>query len=87
MTPWPGSQTSVYDQVLKVFSPRVLYDRESDEKPGTVLEVGDELVVATGNGVIAFGEAQMPNKKRMSIADFSRGNSIEIGAPLGRGAL
>jgi len=44
-------------------------------------------VVQTGKGAIAFGEVQFPNKKRMSVEEFLRGNSIEVGTFLGGGAL
>jgi methionyl-tRNA formyltransferase len=83
MVPWPGSQTTLDGEVLKVFSPRVADHDPVDAAPGTVLEAADELVVACRDSAVAFSEAQLPGKKRMKVSDLVRGRPIEAGTRLG----
>lgn len=49
--------------------------------PGTVLRADrvDGIVVAAGEGVVAFEEVQPPGRRRMSTADWIHGRGIEPG--------
>ena len=64
--------------------------REDEEEwvnygPGMVCQLTKELlVIKTIDGGIQINELQMEGKKRMSIADFLRGNNIQLGDQLGR---
>ena len=52
--------------------------------PGTVLRAdGDGLVVACGDGAVAFGELQLPGRKRLPIGGVLNGHAIEPGTRLG----
>ena len=52
--------------------------------PGTILEAKDDnLLIATGDGLIRIYELQLEGKKRMHVSDFLRGNKIKIGERLG----
>ena len=71
------------------FGPRVVRDFMPDqhrefyaELPFLVLGSVDGLVVGTGDGAVAFMEAQQPNKKRMRVADLVRGRPIAEGTVL-----
>lgn len=84
MHPWPGSYTTLEGEVLKLFVARPVEDpRAITAPPGTILSVGEELVVATRDGAIAFGEGQLPNKRRMPIAELLRGRPMATGVSLG----
>jgi methionyl-tRNA formyltransferase len=81
MHPWPGAFTSLDGETLKLFVPAAA---EGKGEPGVVLGTGDgSLVVGTGDGAVAFLEAQLPNKKRMKVADLVRGRPIAAGTRLG----
>jgi methionyl-tRNA formyltransferase len=81
MHPWPGAFTSLGGEVLKLFKPRAA---EGTAAPGVVLGTGDgSLVVGTGDGAVAFLEAQLPNKRRMTVAELVRGRAIPAGTVLG----
>ena len=51
---------------------------------GVVMVDGDALLVGCGGGsLIAFDEVQMEGKRRMSAAEFLRGNQVRSGERLG----
>ncbi|MBI1946102.1 MAG: methionyl-tRNA formyltransferase [Deltaproteobacteria bacterium] len=83
MHPWPGAFTSLGDEVLKLFSPSLAPGQGA---PGAVLSAGDGLVVACGAGAVRFGEAQLPNKRRMPVAELVKGRPIAVGTVLGAAA-
>ncbi len=81
MHPWPGAFTTLDGETLKLFSPR---DAVGAAAAGVVVGTGDgSLVVGTGDGAVAFLEAQLPNKRRMPVADLVRGRPIAAGTVLG----
>lgn len=80
MHPWPGSFSSLDGEVLKLFRPE---QSRASGTPGVVLGTADGLVVGTGDGAVAFMDAQLPNKKRMKVADLVRGRPIAVGTILG----
>lgn len=81
MYPWPGSFTTLDGEVLKLFRPAHALGTGA---PGVVLGTRDgSLVVGTGDGAVGFLDAQLPNKKRMSVADLVRGRPIAEGTVLG----
>jgi len=52
--------------------------------PGTVLGADrDGLVVACGEGAVAFGELQLPGRKRMAARALLVGRAIPPGSVLG----
>jgi methionyl-tRNA formyltransferase len=79
MYPWPGAYTTLDGETLKLFKPA---EAEGKGAPGEVLGTVDGLVVGCGDGAVAFLEAQLPNKKRMSISDLVRGRPIQAGTLL-----
>lgn len=85
MHPWPGAFTTLAGpagvEVLKLFVAR---KAAGQGPPGEVLGTADgSLVVGTGDGAVAFLEAQLPNKKRLPVADLVRGRPIAAGTRLG----
>lgn len=80
--PWPGAFCETQYGRMKVFKTKVV-DRGSKEKPGTIESVSKSgIEVACFDKVILIEEIQMPNKKRMKVSEYIKGNSIEIGSIL-----
>ena len=71
--------TMYMDKKMKVWKTKVLNEKSSKE-PGTILKVDQEgIKVATKDNVILISEIQMPNKKRMEVKEFIKGNTLEVG--------
>lgn len=82
VNPWPSAYTTYMDKKMKVWKTKVL-DEKSTKEPGTILKVDKEgIKVSTKDKVILITEIQMPNKKRMEVKEFIKGNSLEEGTVL-----
>jgi methionyl-tRNA formyltransferase len=80
--PWPGAHTWLDGEVLKVWGARRVPG--GGDTPGEVLGVEPEgLVVATGEGAIAFAELQLAGRKRLPASAFVAGRPIRPGTRLG----
>jgi methionyl-tRNA formyltransferase len=78
--PWPGPTTIFEGEPLKLFRPQV---RAGQGSPGEVLEAGpDGLLVACGEGAVAFGELQLAGRKRLPAAAVLAGRAIPVGSRL-----
>lgn len=83
LNPWPSAYTSLAGKTLKIWSAQVS-DRQTEAQPGTVVLVEkDRFGVQTGDGVLICTEVQLEGKKRMSAADFLRGNALTTGSRFG----
>ena len=83
LNPWPSAYTSLAGKTLKIWSAQVS-DRQTEAQPGTVVLVEkDRFGVQTGDGVLICTEVQLEGKKRMSAADFLRGNALTADSRLG----
>jgi methionyl-tRNA formyltransferase len=83
--PWPGPTATLAGEPIKLFAPRVVAGQGS---PGTVLGMAAEgLVVACGDGAVAFGELQLPGRKRLPAAAVVAGHPIPAGTVLGKPGL
>jgi methionyl-tRNA formyltransferase len=78
--PWPGAQTTLEGEPLKLFAPAVV---AGDGAPGQILSLEGGLVVACGRGAVRVGEVQAPGKRRMPADAFARGRKLMPGAVLG----
>ena len=64
---------------MKVWKTKVLNETTSKEC-GTILKVDkDGIRVATKDKILLIEEIQMPNKKRMEVKEFIKGNTLEVG--------
>ena len=79
--PRPGAFTSSEKGDIKLFGPRLM-DGISG-KPGEVIKVRGELVVACGADAVRIGEVQPTGKKRMAAHDWARGRGAKVGDRLG----
>lgn len=77
----PGAWTSARADPLKLFRPTLLPERPADAPPGTVVSAEPQsgLVVATGDGVVGFGEVQPAGGRRMRALDWIRGRHVVEG--------
>lgn len=83
MQPWPVAFTTYKGENMKIFSAAIVKDT-SDKKIGTILNVSEDgILIKCNDDAIIISEVQMPNKKRMKVSDYIRGNKIEIGERLG----
>jgi methionyl-tRNA formyltransferase len=79
--PWPGATITLADEAAKVFLPSLV---GGTGRQGEVLGLVPEgLAVACGEGAVAFGEIQLPGRKRMSARACLAGNPVRPGTMLG----
>jgi methionyl-tRNA formyltransferase len=87
--PWPGATAILDGEPIKLFGPRVagagdLAASVAGAAPGQVLGLGPGgLLVACADGPIAFGELQLPGRKRLPAAAVLAGRPIAAGSRLG----
>ena len=79
LTPWPSATAQIGSQRFKIWK-TALADRQTDKAPGTVLEAGDSgiFIACQGGTVLQILELQAEGKRRMSAADYLRGNKLEV---------
>ncbi len=75
--PKPGAFTTSEKGDIKLFGPRVLEGVKG--KPGEVIKVTGELVVACGADALCIAEVQPTGKKRMAAHDWARGRGAKVG--------
>ncbi len=78
--PWPGAYGFLRGGRFQVW--RAMTGREP-VLPGVILVEGRRMFVGCGDGSIELLEVQMEGKKRMNVAAFLNGNSIDKGEVLG----
>jgi methionyl-tRNA formyltransferase len=81
--PWPGTTAFLAGDAIKLFVPRAV---DGQGVPGQVLGLGSAgLVVACGEGAIAFEEMQRPGKRRLPASQVLAGRPLpkemELRAP------
>ncbi len=80
--PWPGAWCESDYGKIKTWKTKVI-KREHSQENGKVLKVDKEgIEVACGKDILLIVDIQMPNKKRMPVSEFIKGNSIEEGTIL-----
>lgn len=81
LSPIPLCFTHTPDgKLLKIVAGRVFdADKISEAEVGTVVEVGEDIKVACGRGVLSLVTVVPEGKGRMSAADFVRGRKIAKG--------
>lgn len=83
VNPWPSAYTTYEGNTMKVWKTRVL-EETTNKDCGTILKVDkDGIRVATKDKVLLLEEIQMPNKKRVEVCEYIKGNKIEENTILG----
>ncbi|MFO0684640.1 MAG: methionyl-tRNA formyltransferase [Sandaracinus sp.] len=84
LTPWPGAETRIAGQRVKVHATRVAEDDGERGAPGTLVAITAEgIEVACGRGLVRLVELQLEGKKRARAADVANGLRLAIGARFG----
>lgn len=82
-TPWPTSfcQWSHGKQPLRIIVHKASVQQiETDAPPGTIVAVDKKLLaIQTGKHAMILETVQPAGKKAMPVADFLRGNSLQVG--------
>ena len=82
LQPWPRAFTHWLrgdSEPLRLILHRVSLAEGAPNEPGTVLSVADELIVATGEGVVRIDQIQPAGKRALAAAEFLRGYSVQPG--------
>ena len=79
LTPWPGLFTFRRKTRLKLAGLSLATGWIPGWPTGTVLSVSPALVVACAEGAVALRELQAEGRKRLSAADFARGERVVPG--------
>lgn len=83
LSPWPGVYTEYQGSRWRLWRVSERNDK-TEESPGAILKTEkDQILVATGRGVLVLHELQAPNARRMSVRDFLSGHSVKEGEILG----
>ncbi len=80
--PWPGGQARFRDAVLKIRRTRTASDVEAASPPGTIIQTGRRLLVATGDGALEMTQVQPPGKRAMSATAWANGARVSVGESL-----
>lgn len=75
LSPNPTALTSINQTVIKIYEAKVV-DTEFTGKPGEVLSLNKELVVACGSGAISILTLQVSGKNKMDVKSFLNGQKI-----------
>jgi methionyl-tRNA formyltransferase len=79
--PWPTAYTTLDGEPLKLYRPKIVSGSGS---PGRVLGANrDGLIVACGADAVAFGELQLPGKRRLPAHALLAGRPIPTQTQLG----
>ncbi len=82
LQPWPRAFTAWQrpeGEPLRLIVHRVQTASITTAAPGEVTSIEEGLAVATGDGSLLLEEVQPAGKRAMPIADFLRGNAIQVG--------
>lgn len=82
--PAPGAASTLYGATVKIWSARI---ERGAGTPGETLAVGpQEILVACGEGALAITQLQRAGGKRLSTAEFLRGQTLAPGTRFGQPA-
>ena len=81
LAPFPRAFSYFRHQEFKICGAEISDMSLAENKAvGEIVFVDKEnIFVTTGDGVLAIAEIQPPNKRRMSVAEYLRGHSVETG--------
>ena len=83
MRPWPGAETTLDGERLKILR-CVALDESADEAPGEIVRASAEGIdVATGEGILRLLEVQLPGKKPITAAQLVSSRNDLVGRTLG----
>lgn len=85
LSPYPGAYTFLDGTQFKIMGSQLDTETSQDGAiPGQVIGSNGRLLVSCNQGVLELTLVQMAGKRKMSVAEFLRGNPISVGTKLGR---
>ena len=79
VNPWPGAYTHLNGNRIKIWKVEIS-NHKSDKETGIVLKAdNNEILVQSGDGVIAIKKLQPAGAKKLSASDFLNGYDLEPG--------
>ena len=79
LKPWPSAYTDYKGETIKIHKAS-LTDEIKDGVCGQIVKVDNTgIYVITKDKIILLEEIQFPNKRKMTVEEYLRGNSIEEG--------
>ena len=87
LSPSPCAWTNHREKVLRVYRTERVEDAGSlmEHEAGVITDVrAERVIVRTTAGTIALAEVQQEGRKRMGVAEFLRGYSLNVGDRLGK---
>lgn len=78
LQPWPMALTHWNEKLIKIHTAHDV-PLATDKAPGTILSIGDTIVVATGEGRLSIQELQIEGKRAMSAKEFLNGHALKVG--------
>ena len=82
LSPRPGMSTTLKKENFRIYQTKVLDTGKN--VPGEIIRLEQsEIIVSTGKGSLSLMEVQIEGKRKMSVADFLRGSTIQTGDRLG----
>jgi len=83
--PWPGAFSYYKGKMFKIFSADVIDEEKENTEYGVITEINkDNIIISCGKGFLAVKEIQFENQKRMDVAAYLRGHSIDKNTALDR---
>ena len=79
--PTPGCESTLGGESLKIWRAALpAAQQQNAAAPGTVIDVtADRLTIQCADGALSLISVQKPGSKRMPVADFLRGSTIQTG--------
>ena len=82
--PFPGANSPLDGETIKLWAAHAAVGEASGAAPGTILAVDDAgVAVAARDSVVLLTELQRPGGKRLAVADFLRGFDLKPGQVFG----
>ncbi|MDQ0081420.1 methionyl-tRNA formyltransferase [Variovorax boronicumulans] len=82
--PFPGANSPLDGETVKLWAAHAAGSPEASAAPGTILAVSDAgVAVAAGGSVVNVTELQRPGGKRLPVADFLHGFDLKPGQVFG----
>lgn len=82
MDPIPGAWCRFGTEEIKCFGAQLLQQETGTSRPGVILQVSPQLLVATVTTPMLIAEVQPSGKRRMNSADWARGHRVKVGDQL-----
>ncbi|MBL7093344.1 methionyl-tRNA formyltransferase [candidate division KSB1 bacterium] len=81
LAPFPRAFSYFNEKEFKICGAEIsTMNLDKGKVAGEIVDINKEKIfVAAGDGILAITEVQPPNKRRMSVAEYLRGHSVELG--------